>query len=88
MLVNMLEKQNTHFENGEDIVISGTDELLGNENAIGHAVDGVPIEVYLKRDRAEVWQIQELIVTILLGMIVVEFIGSFIIYVNRTWKEK
>lgn len=128
----MLENQNTHFENGEDIVISGTDELLANENAISHAVgiidestgniqeganwsqvfdregnvmfsyaagdfyyliksdavDGVPIEVYLKRDRAEVWQIQELIVTILLGMIVVEFIGSFIIYVNRTWKEK
>lgn len=52
------------------------------------AVDGVPIEVYLKSDRAQVYAICNLAMVVLGVMIVIEFFGCMIFYARKTWKMK
>ena len=52
------------------------------------AVDGVPIEVYLKSDRAQVYAICNLAMVVLGVMIVIEFFGCMIFYARKSWKMK
>lgn len=124
----MLENQNTHYDNGMDVIISESVGILANEQAVdnleysanninegvswsqaldrdGNVMfsyaagdfyyliksdvdDGVPIEVYLKRDQAIVWQIQDAVATVLMWLVVVEFVGGIGCYVMKTKKVK
>lgn len=52
------------------------------------AIDGVPIEVYLKSDRAQVNQIRKLVVAVLVAMIVIEFMVCIAVYIRKTLKNK